>query len=202
MHLFTVMEACFSSNIAINGYLTWAVRMMKSPVSTIIDTLKKDNELEAAVMKGKHAEKGCVYKRFFEAVRKNKEAGDNLREELLAVCLHILSNLPGEPDEKFCIITDDKGAAGKIDTLFRNTVAQHRGRKIVIFSTPKLLQVMWRDGAVEERECLEELLRTGTHGKITVLGTRLSDLRNREISLTWEGLAELMIQPNEINIVI
>lgn len=113
MHLFTVMEACFSSNIAINGYLTWAVAMMKSPVSTIIDTLKKDNELEAAVMKGKHAEKGWVYKRFFEAVRKNKEAGDNLREELLAVCLHILSNLPGEPDEKFCIITDDKGAAGK-----------------------------------------------------------------------------------------
>lgn len=114
---------------------------------------------------------------------------------------NILSNLPGEPDEKFCIITDDKGAAGKIDTLFRNAVAQHRGRKIVIFSTPKLLQVMQRDGAVEERECLEELLRTGTHGKITVLGTRLSDLRNREISLTWEELAELMIQPNEINIV-
>jgi len=58
-------------------------------------------------------------------VRKNKETGDNLGEEMLAVCLQVLVKLP-EEEGKFCVITDDKGAAGKIDVSFRRVNRRYR----------------------------------------------------------------------------
>lgn len=199
--LFFVMEACFSTNTAINSYLCWAVRSLKSPVSTITETLEKNSRIQDEVIKGKNLNNRGVYKRFFAAVRDNKEAGDNLGEELLAICLRILSYLPGEEDEKFCVITDDKGAASKIDGLLKKTAKQHRGKKIVIFSTPKLVQVLYRENILIEKRDIEEILGTGIEGNIVVLGTRIFDLRSRDISISSAGLADLIVKPNGINII-
>ncbi len=199
--LFSVLEAVFSANVVINNYLCWAVRMVKSPVSTIAETLWQNRELQDEVIKGRNLGQRDVYKHFFEAVRGRKEAGDNLGEELLAVCLHILSHIPGEKDGKFCVITDDKGAAGKIDALFKKTARQHRGKKIIIFSTPKLVQVLYRENILLDKEHIKTILNSGINGNVAVLGTRIFDIQNREISITSEELAELIMQPNGINIV-
>lgn len=198
---FSVMEVAFSTNAAINHYLCWAVRIIKRPVSTITETLECNSSLYDEVMKGRNLEHRGVFKHFFEAVRAKKESGDNLGEELLAICLHILSYLPGEVDGKFCVITDDKGAASKIDTLFKETARQHRGKRIILFSTPKLVQVLYREGFLGNREHISKILSTGTEGNIVVLGTRIFDIRNREISINSEELTDLIMQPNEINIV-
>lgn len=199
--LFSVMEVCFGTNAAINGYLCWAVRTMKDPVSTITEMLEKNSSVYDEVIKGRNLERRGVYKHFFEAARANKESGDNLGEELLAICLHILSNLPGEEDGKFCIITDDKGAAGKIDTLFKKTARQHRGKKIVIYSTPKLVQVLRRENILNDKEHIKSILSTGIDGNIVVLGTLIYDIRSREISMNSEELAECIMQANGIHII-
>lgn len=198
--LFSVMEVCFSTNAAINNYLCWAVRTIMGPVSTITETLGKNDGVNNEVMKGKNLENSGVYKRFFETVRANKESGDNLGGEVLAICLHILSHIPGEDDGKFCVITDDKGAAGKIDAMFKKTAKQYRGKNIGIFSTPKLVQVLYREKILLNREHLREILGAGTNGNIVVLGMLFYDIRGKEISLNKEELADLIMQPNGINI--
>lgn len=198
--LFSVMEVAFSTNATINGYLCWAVRSIEGPVSTITKMLEQNTNLYAEVIKGKNLEQREVYKRFFEKVRANKESGDNLGEELLAICLHILSNMPGEKDGKFCILTDDKGAVGKIDSLFKKTALQHRGRKIGIYSTPKLVQILYREKILENREHIKAFLGAGTDGNIVVLGTLIYDVRSREISVSIEELTDYIVQPNGINI--
>lgn len=199
--LFYVMEVCFHTNNAINSYLCWAVRIMKIPVSTITKTLEENSRVHDKIIKGKNLDQGGVYKRFFEAVRANKETGDNLGEELLAICLHILSNMPGEDDGKFCVITDDKEAGSKIDTLFKETAKQHRGKKIVIFSTPKFVQVLYREKFIEKRDHIKAILSTGTDGNIVVLGTLIYDIRSRDITLSSDELTDLMIQPNGIHVI-
>lgn len=198
--LFSVMEVCFSANAAINNYLCWAVRTIMGPVSTITETLEKNDDLNDEVIKGKKLDNSGVYKRFFEAVRANKESEDNLGEEVLAICLHILSHIPGESDGKFCVITDDKGAASKIDAMFRKTAKQHSGKSIGIFSTPKLAQVLYREKILYDSEHLKEILSAGTNGNIVVLGMLVYDIRSREISLSRDELADLIMQPNGINI--
>lgn len=199
--LFSVMEVCFNTNAAINEYLCWAVRTIKGPVSTITKTIDQNSSIHNEVIEGRNLNNREVYKRFFEAVRGNKESGDNLGEELLAVCLHILSYMPGEKDGKFCVVTDDKGAASKIDTLFKRTAKQHKGKEIVIFSTPKLVQVLHREKILEDREHIKAILSTGTSGNIVVLGTRIFDIRSTDISIGSEELTDLIMQPNGISII-
>ncbi|MFR5600933.1 MAG: hypothetical protein ACLTKI_00555 [Lachnospiraceae bacterium] len=199
--LFSVMEMAFSTNGAINHYLCWAVRTLKNPVSTITEMLEKHRDIEDEVIRGKNLDQRGVYKHFFEAARDHKASGDNLGEELLAICLHILSHLPGERDGKFCILTDDKGAAGKIDALFQKTAKQYRGKKIVIYSTPKLVQMMYREHFLKDRETINTILRTGNDGNIVVLGTEVFDLRSREISKSSEELTDLIMKPNGIQII-
>lgn len=196
--LFSVMEVCFSTNKAINDYLCWAVRTIKGPVSTITETLEKNDSINNEVIKGKNLDHSGVYKRFFEAVRANKESGDNLGEEVLAICLHILSHIPGEDNGKFCVITDDKGAASKIDAMFKKTAKQHRGKSIGIFSTPKLVQILYRENILHDRECLKGMLGAGIDGNIVVLGMLVYDIRGREISLSRDELTDLIMQQNGI----
>lgn len=199
--LFSVMEVCFSTNAAINEYLCWAVRAVKCPVSTITETLEQNIRIKNEVIKGKNSDSSGVYRRFFQAVRSNKESGDNLGEELLAVCLHILSHLPGEEDGKFCVITDDKGAAGKMALMFKASARYHHGKKVGIFSTPKLAQILYREQILQDHEHMKAILGTGTAGNIAVLGMLIYDIRSREISVSRDELADLIMQPNGIHII-
>lgn len=199
--LFSVMEVCFNTNTAINEYLCWAVRTIKRPVSTITETIKNDKNLISEVTKGKNNDNSGVYKQFFKAVRKNKESGDNLGEELLAICLHILSYLPGEDEGKFCVITDDKGATSLIYLMIKNTSKQHKGKDIGVFSTPKLVQVLFRQNILKDRKTMIEFLSSGTNGNIVVLGLLSYDIRYKEIVVSKDELADLIMTPNGINII-
>lgn len=122
------MESCFSSRQQVNNYLIWAIRMINSPVSTIAKTLLEDEGLRN-IVEEKSKNTQDFYTRFFSGVRNNKESGDNLGEEMLAVCLHVLVKLP-EEEGKFCVITDDKGAAGKIDASFRRVNRRYREKRV------------------------------------------------------------------------
>lgn len=199
---YDILSECFSSNDKINEYLTWAVRMVKSPVSTIEETLKSDAKLYSEVIEGKTVKSSDLYKRFFTTVRGNKEHHDNLGEELISICVHILSYLPGVFDGKLCVLTDDKGAAGKIDSVMRRTNPQNRGSKIILFSTPKFVQHMFQEHVEMSEEAMINLISQGRTGNITVMGITAFDLKvDEKISMTSRELVQKIMEPNGIKIV-
>lgn len=199
---YDILSECFSSNDKINEYLTWAVRMVKSPVSTIEETLKSDAKLYSEVIEGKTVKSSDLYKRFFTTVRGNKEHHDNLGEELIYICVHILSYLPGVSDGKLCVLTDDKGAVGKIDSVMRRTNPQNRGSKIILFSTPKFVQHMFQEHVEMSEEAMINLISQGRTGNITVMGITAFDLKvDEKISMTSRELVQKIMEPNGIKIV-
>lgn len=201
-YTYSILSDCFSSNEKINEYLMWAVRMVNSPVSTITDTLKADSKLNSQVLEGKNLKTSDLYQRFFSAVRGNKEHEDNLGEELIAICVHILSYLPGVKDGKLCVLTDDKGAASKIDSVMKKTNPGNRGSKIIIFSTPKLTQHMFEEHVEMSENEMVDLLSQGASENIVVMGITDYDLEvNSKISLSGRDLARKIKEPNGIRIV-
>lgn len=201
-YTYDILSECFSTNEKTNEYLMWAVRTVKSPVSTIEETLKADERLAAELLGGKNLKQSDLFLRFFAAVRGNKEHADNLGEELIAVCVHILSYLPGTPDGKICVLTDDKGAAGKIDSVMRRTNPQNRGAKIILFSTPKLVQHMFQEGTRISKDEMAKLISQGASGNIVVMGITAFDLKvDERISMTSKELVRKIMEPNGINIV-
>lgn len=201
-YIYDILSECFSVNEKINAYLLWAVRMCKSPTSTITETLKENTKLMAEVLEGKNLQQSDVYDRFFTAVRGNKEHDDNLGEELIAICVHILSHLPGVYDGKLCVMTDDKGAVAKIDSVMKKTDVRNRGVKIALFSTPKLVQHMFQEQVEISEDEMVTILSQGASGKIVVMGITAYDFDvNRSISMTSRELAHKIMEPNGILIV-
>lgn len=223
-YTYDILSECFATNETINRYLGWAVRNARSPVSQMEEALKADRRIAEELLTGKNAEQSDVYRRFFTAAREKKEHGDNLGEDLIAVCIHILSHLPGVPDGKLYVITDDKGAAGKINSVIRRTNPQNRGAGILLLSTPKLVQHIYQEQVqlpekemvrsmphcsmnTQEQERLSEeemvhFLSQGVSGNIVVMGLMAYDLEvNVKISMTCRELAKKIIEPNGINIV-
>lgn len=199
---YNILSDCFSSIERINEYLMWAVRMVYSPVSTITDTLKGDNKLYVEVHEGKNLKDSDLYQRFFSAVKGNKEHGDNLGEELIAICVHILSNLPGVSDGKLCVLTDDKGAASKIDSVMKKTNPENRGSRIIIFSTPKLVQHMFQEHVNMSENVMAKIISQGVSDNIVIMGITDFDLEvNTKISLSSRELVRKIMEPNGIRIV-
>ena len=199
---YSILSECFSTIDTVNGYLMWAVRMVKTPVSTITDTLKADERLNSELCEGKNLKASDLYQRFFSSVRGNKEHEDNLGEELISLCTHILSHLPGIPDGKLCVMTDDKGAAGKIDSAMRRTNPQNRGSKVILFSTPKLVQHMFHERVEMSEEEMVNIISQGISENIVVMGTTAYDLEvDKNISMSCRSLVKKIMEPNEIQIV-
>ena len=201
-YTYSILSDCFSTNKRINEYLMWAVRLVKTPVSTITETLKADDKLRSEIIEGKNLKASDLYQRFFTAVRGNKEHEDNLGEEMISICMHILSYVPGIPDGKLCVLTDDKGAAGKIDSVMRKTNIQNRGSRIILFSTPKLVQHMFQEKTEMSEEEMVSIISQGVSENVAVMGITAYDLEvNKKISMSCRNLVKRIMEPNGITIV-
>lgn len=201
-NIYEILSECFSTNEKINGYLRWAAGVAKSPISTITKTLKEDEKLASEVLEGKNLKSSDLCKRFFTAVRKNKEQDDNLGEELIVICVHILSQLPGMLNGKLCVLTDDKGTVGKISSVLRRTKPNYRGAEILLFSTPKLVQHMFQEHVRITEDEMVNLISQGVSGNIVVMGTTAFDLDvNEKISMTSRKLVQKIMEPHGISII-
>ena len=201
-YTYGILSDCFSKIERINEYLMWAVRMAKRPTGTITDTLKLNDKLNSEVIEGKNLKASDLYQRFFSAVRDNKEHEDNLGEELISICAHILSYLPGVSDGKLCVLTDDKGAASQIDSVVRKTKQEYRGSRIILFSTPRLIQHIYREGVELSKNEIVNILSQGISENIMIMGITEYDLIvNDKILLSCRELAQKIMEPNGIEIV-
>ena len=117
----------------------------------------------------------------------------------MAVCINILSYMPGLNDGKLCVLTDDKGAVSKFHSVCCKK--SYRGSKIIIFSTPKLVQHMYMDHIEISEIQMENLLTQGTCGNIVFWGISPFDLDVSRMSMSAIDLVHKILTPNEIKIV-
>lgn len=198
--LFDVLSECFSTAKDINSYLMWAVRMLGVPTSTIEITFAEDRDLKKKLKEGKGLTSRSVFSDFFKSVRNNKSQSDNLGEELLAICLHILSYIPEECDYKYNVITEDKGARAVISNLFAKTQRQYPGRKIVIYSTPRLIKTMVEYNRLNDVDSMARILGMGRICDIKIFGTLPNEFQTTEHTFNTLNLANILMIPDGIDI--
>jgi hypothetical protein len=199
--VFDILAQCFSQNAIINRYLSFAVKVVKRPTSTIERTLKNSKTLLNDVIKNQKVQDSTVFMRFFEEVRKNKVEQDNLGEELLAICVHLLSNIPDYQAFKYIILTDDKGAIQIINKTSKNVYENNGRYSISVLSTTRLAQRLCDEQILTDKEQIEEFLSIGTNGdNIRLLGSEEYDLEPKEKVMCCSVLAEKILTPNAIHI--
>ncbi len=198
--LFAVLSECYSSNKLINRFLSFAVKTVKNPVSTIESTLKENPALLKEVIVNASTD-GGVFRRFFSAVRGNKESGDNLGEEMLAVCVHLLSNLPDRIEYKYFVLTEDKGAVGVINKAVSNMYDHTGVWRFSALTTPKLAQCLYEEKIICEQSQVEEMLSVdNAQGDVRILGSERYDLERKEKHMSCAELAKKVVTKDAIHI--
>lgn len=198
--IFDVMSICFASNRVINEQLSWAVKAVKSRTDTISEALEEDKALMQDVIL-KPSSKNNVFKRFFSAVRNKKTQGDNLGEELITICVHILSNLPGCGEYKYIVLTDDKGAVTIINKALANIQRHYGIRPFSVMTSPALAQMLFDTGLLAEKDKLTEFLTAcAADGKVGFCGSEQYDLVPEFKSMCSSDLASLISDPGKVHI--
>lgn len=190
--IFDVLNICFSSAAQINGYLSWAVKTVKVPTSTIEKTFRFDERLKS---------ERDLFGRFFREVRHDKEPQDNLGEEMIGICVHLLSNLPESSHVKYVVLTEDKGAIGLLNKIIQNIWRHHQMLSCSAMTTAKLAQRLYEEKIITGSAQVEEMISTGSSGGlITIFGSEEYDLEPKEKSMTCRQLAQKIVTSNPIHI--
>lgn len=198
--LFGLLSICFSTYVQVNSQLSWAVKAVKRPTGTVAYTLNTNDQLKREILSGARTDK-TLFARFFQEVRKNKMPDDDLGEELLAVCMHLLANIPESVSYKYIIFTDDRSAVGMFNKTRMNILNYIGARSFSVLTTNRLVQRLYEIRILTEKLQIEEMLKTGISDEVLrIFGSEKYDLRPEEKRMTAAELAEKIVGEVELHI--
>lgn len=190
-----ILKMCFADMSKVNSMFSWAVSCAKNKSGSVENTLNSDLNLKRAVLINHGSQDGTLAERLIKKLRAGKCAKDNLGEELLTICLHLLSSIKEPVDYKYMILTDDKKAIHLFNKAKDNS-DKYTGRKsIAIITTAKLCQFMKMAGVISQEEQILEML-SGCYGDgwIKVICSGMYELQPREKKMTLEEFSkEIML---------
>lgn len=199
-HIFNVLSQCFGSNAQINEYLDIAVKVSKSTTGTISRVYKSNTQLRTDIMAANNTD-STLFERFFNTVRNSKVSGDNLGEEMIAVCIHMLSNIPEPHNYKYIVITEDKGAIRLINKIWRNIFEHSTKNTVTAVTTVALAQKIYQERLITTKAQVEEIVSSvNTGGTVTIVASEEYDLEPQEKTMSYSDISDRIITLNAIHI--
>lgn len=196
---FSILDFFFSSTIKINSCLAWAVSTVNYPSNTVSQILASNEELRSLIVK-RHSSDRSLFRRFFNTIRQSKINKDNLGEELLTICVHLLSSLPACKAFQYLVLTEDKGAIRLISNAADNSYRQLGFYPFSALTTPRLVQQLFEHNLVHTQEQLTEFLSNPSNSPVRLFGSEEYDLTPRDKSISPQVLAEKIATPGTIHI--
>ncbi len=153
-----VLSSCYAGGVTINGMLSIAVKNAKSKVGTIENILNRDLVLKKELFIDEDNTDNMLATRFFKKARTNKTSGDNLGEELIAICVHLLSNIREVKANKYIVLSDDKGEITLLSKTMQN-VEKYIGMKCIAgVTTAKLCWLIAKNTQLSNKKQIEDIL--------------------------------------------
>lgn len=197
--LFSVLDACFSSTVKINTFLFWAITTVHRSSSTISTALEADPPLLNKI-RGRRSSDRTLFAAFFETVQNHKSAGDNLGEELLTICVHLLSDLPHRNKFQYLILTEDKEAIRTIGRAAENICKQLGFYTFSALTTTCLAEKLHEEGFLTEKSQITEFLKNPAGSPIRFFGSEEYDLAPQEKTMSAEELSAKIVSTGAIHI--
>ena len=199
-NVFNAMYFCYSAT-EINQCLKYAVRTCKSKLGAVEKIVSQNKFLEKEVLSQEPTMGKSLVKRFFSEMRRNKSALDNMGEELITICMHMLSNIPELIQYKYIMFTEDKGAVLLLGKATKNIYDILKKRMMAAITTPKLLQEMIENELVNDISIVCGLLEAEHNSDyIRIFCCEEYDLEPDSKVMTCNELAEKLLEKNKIHI--
>lgn len=198
-YIFSVLDICFSSTVKINSCLAWAISTVHQPSGAVTKALDSDSDLFSAIMNRQSSDR-MLFQRFFSTVLQSKKPRDNLGEELLTVCAHLLSNLPSRKEYQYLLLTEDKGAVRTISRAATNNYKQLGYYTFSALTTPRLAQQLYENNLLTNIGQIKELIAYPDNSPIKFFGSGEYELSPSEKTMSAEELSTKIATPGAIHI--
>lgn len=194
-----LLQLCYNNISKINEWLSYAVKCVKCKYGSIEATLEQDAVLRQEILVSYRQQDKLLGRRFFERVRDNKVAGDNLGEELLCVCLHLLTNIPEMISYKYVMLSDDKNAVRLVGQVKQNVARNMTQKYLTAHTSTNLCWQMKQSGIILCKEDLVAILK-GEKGntQITTYCSERYSLFPEMQTVSCEELADKIMEDDII----
>lgn len=188
--IFEILHTYCTDILRINKWLAYAVRCAKSKVGKMEEVIGQDIGLRRYLFEGIDCKDGKLAEKAFRKVRQRKTSGDNMGEELLAVCVHWLSHMRDANPYKYVILSDDKKAVTTFGKVIKN-VREYAGVSSIAFcTTTKLCYLMRKSNIIcEEKQITGILENSNLEANLNVFCSEEYDLKPVERTMTVEEFA-------------
>lgn len=194
---FEVLHTYCADVTGINKWLSYAVRSAKSKVGSVERAVGQDVWLKKMLFEAGTCKESKLAERMFSAARKCKVAGDNLGEEMIAVCVHWLSHIRESVSYKYIIFSDDKKAMTTFGRVIKNSKDFLGSDMISVVTTAKLCYLMQVKGIVSKEEQVIGLLSKSSMGdNISSCCSEEFELAPAEKTMSIEEFARKIIEGN------
>ena len=190
-----LLQSCYNNISQINTWLSYAVKCVKSKYGAIETALAQDETLKQEVLVNYMCQDRLLGRRFFDGMRARKEMGDNLGEELLCVCLHMLTNIPELVPYKYVMLTDDKNAVRLLGQVKQNVARNLTQKYLTAHTSANLCWHMKKSGIdIHKEEVLAFLQGEKESERITTYCSDRYALFPEMQSMTCEEMADKIIR--------
>lgn len=199
--VFKVLFSCYSGIVQVNQMLSNAIKYTKSKTGSVEEVLQKNIALRKEILSPLGSKDSSLAERFFREARENKMPGDNMGEELLAICIHMLANLPEHGVYKYIVLTDDYTAL-KLFGKVKENVEKYTGRRCVSgVTTAKLCWLMVNSGILLNKDRVKEIISSGhSDNQLRVYSSEQYELSPSEKIMTIEEFSAKIVNESGVKI--
>ncbi|MDK2820870.1 MAG: hypothetical protein PWP31_835 [Clostridia bacterium] len=199
-----IILACLKKilNITIeeaNKLLGFAVKEVSKFKTKTYEVLNSMDKRVANKLKSLEPGKTELYSNFFGYARSLKEEGDSLAEELIFICIIVLTKIPS--GKKYILISNDLRIRHQVISIKEYIKKHHNVSEPYQLTTAALLYKMYKEGIISNRNDMIDIISKSSNGNINVYFVSEYDIKQEKDSFTAEELVDRVISENEFRII-
>lgn len=139
-----------------------------------------------------------MFNLFFRYARSQKVQGDSLAEELIFICIIVLTKIPLD---KYILISDDLSIRNSVIRVNAYLDKHHKVKSPIQITTPALIYKMYKKSIITSKQDMINILDHVTNERITVYYLGEYDIKIENHSFDKEDLINRLISEEEFKII-
>ncbi len=176
------------------GYAIKEVSKSKTKISEIIENMDKAT---SSKLKGTNTGNRELFSTFFQHARALKSEGDSIAEELILICIIVLTRIP---TGRYFLISDDMRIRSQVISVNEYILKHHRRKEPYQLTTTSLVYKMYKDSALTNRDDMIEIMKTAFTGNVNAFFVGEYDIEQRYESYKCEDLIDRLLNEKDFKI--
>lgn len=176
------------------GYAIKEVSISKTKTREVIEKMDKSSSNKLMGLNPGNKE---LFSAFFQYARTLKSQGDSIAEELILICIIVLTKIPMG---RYLFISDDMRMRAQVIKV-NDYILKHHGRKEPYqLTTASLIYKMYKDQAITKRDDMLEIMQAAFKGNVYVFFVGEYDIEQGYESFKCEDLIDRLINEKDFKI--